>query len=411
MLATIMPLFTPSKNVGGYSLIVEKENKLLNSMGQSSLSFDGNVSVAEFEVVNNLGLDVLAGDALVFLKLSQYSIFSDIENDCKVPPHRVVFIITTKIPPAEDFVARIKDLKSKGFLFAMTKIKPEQFSEYGSVLGLMDFLFLNHQKVNLKKACDLFATAYPKIHLVATGVDTTEDFEALTKIDKLMLFEGNFLRVPVIQANAALAPLKMTYLELLKIVNVDDFDLTMAADIIGRDTALVISLLETANRMSANSQITSIRQATAMIGQKDLKKWINSGITKELCVDKPMEITRLSMVRAKFLENLAPLFNMAALDSELFLLGLFSVLDIILERPMDDALNMVNVSKQIHEALSGNTGPFADIFQFMMSYEDAQWHEVSRLLIIHNLTTKQIYQAYIDALVWFKSLFAQVSQQ
>ena len=110
--------------------------------------------------------------------------------------------------------------------------------------------------------------------------------------------------------------------------------MTKAADIIGRDTALVISLLKMVNRIAVNSEITSIRHAAAMLGQRELKKWINTAVANKLYADKPNEITRLSLLRAKFAENLASSFGLAAQGSELFLMGLFSVLDVILEKPM-----------------------------------------------------------------------------
>ena len=97
------------------------------------------------------------------------------------------------------------------------------------------------------------------------------------------LYEGDFFRLPKTSGDRELAPLKMNYLELLNIVNDNDFDLTKAADIIQNDAALVVSLLEIVNHMAMNSEITSVRHAAAMLGQKELKKWINTAVTKELC--------------------------------------------------------------------------------------------------------------------------------
>lgn len=96
--------------------------------------------------------------------------------------------------------------------------------------------------------------------------------------------------MPVTKGEAKVSPLKVNYIELLNIVNEPDFDLTKAADVIGRDTALVISLLKMVNHMTVNSEITSIRHAAAMLGQKELKKWINTAVTSQLCADRPMRL-------------------------------------------------------------------------------------------------------------------------
>ena len=188
-------------------------------------------------------------------------------------------------------------------------------------------------------------------------------------------------------------------------INAPDFDLTKAADTISRDTALVISMLKLVNRMSRNSEITSVRHAAAMLGQKELKKWINTAVTKELCADKPNEITRLSLLRAKFAENLAPVFEKASLSSELFLTGLFSVLDIILDKPMEEALKLVNVGRGIQDALLRHEGELASVLDFLTAYENASFQEVSRLLLLGGIKDNDVYDAYVNSLIWYRDLF------
>ena len=190
----------------------------------------------------------------------------------------------------------------------------------------------------------------------------------------------------------------------MNLVNADDFDLTKAADIIGRDTALTILLLQMVNKMAVNSEITSIRHAAAMLGQKELKRWINTAVVNELCSDKPSEITRLSLLRAKFAENLASSFELAGKSSELFLMGLFSVLDLILDKPMDEALKLIKVSHEIEDALLSQKGALADVMEFITQYEAANWQEVSRLIVLKNLDMDRIYDAYMKSLKWYREL-------
>lgn len=405
MLATLIPLFNDQTEVKAYSLFTQKENKLLNPLQMGTQAFDGAISIHGLDIIENIGLDNLLGDRDAFLELSQFSIFSDIENECNAPAERIVFLIDTRIPPEESFINRIVALRQKGFRFAIKKIGPDKFAEYNEILKQCDFILLDHRKVNVKSAKAIFQKAYPNMKLVAVNVDTKEEYENLTVNGSFDLYEGEFFRMPVREAGEEIAPMKMTYINLLNVVNNPDFDLTEAADVIGHDTALVIRLLEMANRRSINSEITSIRHAAAMIGQRDLKKWINSAVTKELCVDKPSEIVRMSLIRAKFAENLAPSFELASQDQELFLMGLFSVMDVILDKPMEEALSMVKVSKQIEDALINHKGPLSHVLNFMLEYENASWQEVSRLIIMEDMDMDTVYRAYVEALGWFKSLF------
>ena len=210
--------------------------------------------------------------------------------------------------------------------------------------------------------------------------------------------------MPVKKSETDISPLKVNYIELLNVVNAPDYDLTDAADVIGKDPALVISLLEMVNRMAFNSEITSIRHAAAMLGQKELKRWINTAVTKELCADKPSELVRLVMIRAKFAENLASEFEMAMSAPELFIMGLFSALDIMLEKTMPEALDMVQVSKNVKAALLEDKGDFAKILDFIKCYEDADWTEVSRILVLEDVEMNNVYTAYLGALRWYRDL-------
>ena len=141
-----------------------------------------------------------------------------------------------------------------------------------------------------------------------------------------------------------------------------------------------------------------------MLGQRELKKWITTAVMGELCADKPNEITRLSLLRAKFAENLAGVFNIAGQASELFLMGLFSVLDVILDKPMKEALSMVKVSRQIREVLVSGKGELYKVYYFITQYEKANWQEVSRQMILEHIEMPVLYDAYIQTLVWYRKL-------
>ena len=218
------------------------------------------------------------------------------------------------------------------------------------------------------------------------------------------LYEGKFYRVPITKGQTDVAPLKGNYIDLLNIVNSPDFELTTAADIIGRDTALTIDLLKMVQPLAVNSEITSIRHAAAMLGQRELKKWINTAVANALYADKPNEVTRLSLLRAKFAENLAESFGLKARKDELFLMGLFSVLDVILEKPMEEALQVVHVSGEISNALIYRIGVLAPVYEFLLQYETANWAEVSRQMLLKEIDMDAVYDAYVAALKWYHTV-------
>ena len=406
MFATLMPLFDEHLAVKAFSLFAQRENFLLNPFLLGTGSNSGIGQIDGLDVIESTGISTLSDKADIFVSVNDISLFADIEAQCKAPSSRIVILIDNSVKPEPVFMDRIKVLRAKGYRFAIRKLFVADFEQYRELLKIMDFILLDYKRIDISKAKIYFTKLLPNLKLVATNVDSQDVFDELVKEGGYTLYEGDFYRLPVTKGDAEIAPVKVNYIELLNIVNDDDFDLTKAADIIGRDTALVISLLKMVNRMTVNGGITTIRHAAAMLGQKELKKWINTAVAAKLCEDKPSELTRVSLIRAKFAENLAPIFEMAGLASELFLTGLFSVLDIILNKPMDEALLLVRVSKQIESALLRGKGQYAEVLEFVKAYEVADWTEVSRRMVIKNIDMGQVYEAYLDALRWYRDIFA-----
>lgn len=404
MLLALIPLFDENMAVRAYSIFSQKDNSFLNPMMQGTGRFDGAMAVEGMELIEKMGIETISEDKEIFVPVSNISIFTDVEAQCSAPHHRIVFLIDNTIPPVEMYINRLRELKEKGYKLAVRKLAVSDFEAYREILMLTDYVFLNNKKIAIKKAKVYFGKLFPNVKLCAGGIEKMETFENLKESGGYQLFEGEFYRVPVTKGNHEIAPLKANYIQLLNMVNSDNFELSEAADIIGRDPALTILLLKMVNRMTVNSGITTIRHAAAMLGQKELRKWITTAVVNELYADKPSEVTRLSLLRAKFAEELAPSFSLENRAEELFLMGLFSVLDVIMEKPMKEAMKMVMVPEEVKNALIHGKGELAPIYDLMRHYEVANWQEVSRQLLLADLRTETISEAYINALSWYKKL-------
>nr|MCR5355769.1 HDOD domain-containing protein [Lachnospiraceae bacterium] len=362
MLATLIPLFDENMSVKAYSLFTQKANYLMNPTFLGTGINDGAGHITGLEIINSIGIESLTADSDIFVPVTNVSLFTAIDEQCDAPHNRIVILIDRNVKPEDMYVNRIRELKAMGYKFAIRKLAVPDFEPYRSILSLMDYILLDHKKIVIDKAKIYFTKVYPDIKLIAGNISDQETFDQLKEQGGYQFYEGEFYRVPITKGSTDVAPVKINYIELLNTVNSSDFDLTKAADIIGRDTALVISLLEMVNHMAINSEITSIRHAAAMLGQRELKKWITTAVTKQLCDDKPSEVARVSLLRAKYAENLAPVFEQAGQSQELFMMGLFSVLDVILGKTMAESLEMLKVSKNISRALIDREGPYADVY-------------------------------------------------
>ncbi len=406
MMLTLIPFFDRNMSVSAYSLFTRKNNFLMNPSLLGSRQFDGAAYVDGLELIQKLGTTTLSGGKPIFVSLNNISIFSSLESECKNTNHAPILLIDQTFPPVSMYTDRIRELREFGYHFAIRNLPVHCYEDYAPILSQMDYILIDCQKIDAVKASFYFRKLYPDICICASNIPDMETFGKLSPAETISLFEGTFFRMPVTRGEHKVSPLKINYISLLNLIEEDDFDLTKAADIISQDTALIISLLRLANTRSFNSEITSVRVAVSMLGQKDLTRWIQTTVIEKLCSDKPNELMRLSLLRAKFAENLAPVFGMAMRSQELFLTGLFSILDIILDCSMEEALSMVRVSGKIRAALLERTGSLAEVLHFIVKYESAEWQEVSRQLVLKNIEIPDVSHAWVSSLQWYAKLIA-----
>ena len=406
MMLTLIPFFDRNMSVSAYSLFTRKNNFLMNPSLLGSRQFDGAAYVDGLELIQELGTTTLSGGKPIFVSLNNISIFSSLESECKNTNHAPILLIDQTFPPVSMYTDRIRELREFGYHFAIRNLPVHCYEDYAPILSQMDYILIDCQKIDAVKASFYFRKLYPDICICASNIPDMETFGKLSPAETISLFEGTFFRMPVTRGEHKVSPLKINHISLPNLIEEDDFDLTKAADIISQDTALIISLLRLANTRSFNSEITSVRVAVSMLGQKDLTRWIQTTVIEKLCSDKPNELMRLSLLRAKFAENLAPVFGMAMRSQELFLTGLFSILDIILDCSMEEALSMVRVSGKIRAALLEHTGSLAEVLHFIVKYESAEWQEVSRQLVLKNIEIPDVSHAWVSSLQWYAKLIA-----
>ena len=262
MLATLIPLFDNQMSVCAYSVFARKANLFLNPSFMAGARFDGAGTVPELEVVSSMGVATLSGGKEVFVPINQFSIFAEISLQCTVPPEKVVLLMDNSVQPGKEYVKRAKELREQGYRLAIRKIPISSFEDYKEIISLCSYILLDHAKIDISKAKIYFGRQYPNIKLCAVNVDTKEQYDKLVADGGYDLYEGSFFRMPVTKSETEVNPLKVNYIELLNVVNAPDYDLTDAADVIGKDPALVISLLEMVNRMAFNSEITSGTEGT-----------------------------------------------------------------------------------------------------------------------------------------------------
>ena len=399
------PLFSTDMDVEGYYMSAQYGNAILESTKSNPL--DRAMDSPFIDFMTDVGLDALTQSKNVFIPVSQIQLATDLTHNIRDDVTKIVFLLDDRITPDEMVLDRCKHLSQQGYKFAAF-FK----GDMGYLKAFAPFISYVFLKVPLNKLVEVSATVnseFPNLTIVATEISEKPIFDqiALSSNSKIGLFDGAFYKVhmPSNAKQNALSPLKTNYIQLLNIVNQDDFDFQTFTRTVRQDTALAIQFMRLVNTASkARTEIKNLNQAAAMLGQKEIKKWVSTAVSNALCVDSPSEITRLSLIRAKFCENLARHFEMAIASENLFLMGLFSVLDVVLEMPISEAFKMVFVPPPIHSALVEQKGDFFSVLFFVQQYEQGHWKEISRVALVRNITIDQIHFAYKEALLWYSDL-------
>ena len=358
------------------------------------------------EIIKEIGIEPLSIYQPIIISINKEGLFSDLEEIFHKEPEKIIFLLSDDVLPEEPYISKILNLKEKGFQFAFQNVTDLEI--YEPILIHTNYIFINAVTIDmyhLERLLKLRREILPKLKIIATHVENIDQFNILRK-RKISYFWGNFYQAPVSKGRTKISPLKVNLVQLINIARNKDFDFDEISAIIIKDAALSFSLLQTINSVfyGLRKEIKTINHAVVILGQEEVRKWITVTATRMLGTDKPDEVTRLSLVRAKYAENLAKSFGLDNDSASLFMMGMFSVLDIILEMEMANVHKIIQMSDDIYDALVNQTGRFGPVLAFIKSYEMADWDAVTRAIIIHDLEVEDIYSAFVNAMGWYKSV-------
>jgi len=404
-----VPLFDNTMTVKAYRLCDRSGDRVLgiqNDFRRMTEAFDS----PGLDLIEQIGAEPFAGDKPLFVDLNIYQLLTGRPTHFKIDPSKLICVLPGNIDVTDQVIGRCAALRSSGYRLAFDRL-PENISEH-PLINMMDYLILDYFDPGYSTAQFYAKTYCPNVNLVFTNVPDTESYERLSARNPNGLFTGGFYNRPITEGVTELSPVKINALQLLSLVNRGDFEFEDTVKIIERDPYLTISLLRFINSaaIGLGNRIDSIMRAVTILGQREIRRWANVAISVSLAQDRPGEITKLALTRAKYAENLAPLFGLRDKEQNAFLAGLFSLIDIILQLPMEEALREVALDISVKNALINQEGDIYNILKFIFAYEQADWDQCSIMMIQNSMDFESVNKAFVDAAFWYYGLLSIIGR-
>lgn len=362
---------------------------------------------------NLLRMDIarLLGQRLAFVPIAPASLNHSLIDGW--PAAGTVWLLNVVAQPQIDaaLLARAEDLKSRGFSFAVHAdevVRPESHA----LLQLADYVLMDVGSEDIPAITSQIA-AVSKVaankRLVATGVQTLEAFHMCHKL-QFALFMGPFITRRETLDSPAMGPSRAKVLDLMNRVRTGAEQPELAAQF-RHDPTLSVRLLRYVNSpgMGLMNKIGGIEQALMVMGQDKLYRWLTlilftGGQAQEL----DQAVLENALVRGRVAEQLAGRALFAKARDEIFVAGLFSLLDVVMRMPMEQVLKQISLPAEITEAIVSQRGPYAPYLALAIACEQDDQSSIEALAKQIGRDVADINGVHMDALLWAQELSADV---
>ena len=395
------PIFNSEQVVYGYELLFRS--------GPENF-FDGShPEAAAASAVDNLflfGIDRLTQGRRAFINCTREFLLRDFP--VTLPKERVVLEILESIRPDDEIIAACRRLRDAGYLIALDDF--EESPAWIPLTKLATFIkvdVLLSSEAEQQRLAKTFAKS--GVLLVAEKVETHEIFQR-TLGWGYSYFQGYFFSRPEMLTRHDIPSNKLNYLLVLQAVNRPEMDQHEVSERIKAEASLSYRLLRYLNSPAFPliARVKSIPHALSLLGERGVRRWVSLVAIACMGDQKPAELIMLPLVRAHFCESLAPLAGLEESSNDLFLLGLLSAIDAILDMQMQDVLAEIAISDEIRGALLGEKNKLRELFDLALKYEMGCWDALAADAKRLRIPESSIPELYMQSMDWARNLLSGV---
>lgn len=392
------PIMDEKQKIIGYELFFR------HSADAESAIFEDEFKAYSSMLINTIGgidMQWLLGDKLAFINVNEEMLNSEFLE--LMPPNRTVLEISRNVSHSAETTSRCKSLSELGFRIALDN--PNLNAEKSPLLA-----FANYIKIDIRhlSSADL-QNAYNQLHgtsakMIAEKVETDTQFEDCKRIG-FRLFQGFHFARPETFTSKVINASFDSVLNILNTVSQDGENSEIEAGF-KKDTALSFKLLRYINSVGfgLSCEIQSINHALTILGRKQLYRWLTLLMVTAGENSTPPALMKTSITRGRLTELLGESYFEKHDRDNLFIVGVFSLLDAILKMPMETVLEKIQLPETVSEALltrSGIYGPFLQLTEACEDSDDKRILEIAELL---QYDASKVNECHIAALAWVETL-------
>jgi EAL and modified HD-GYP domain-containing signal transduction protein len=395
-------IFDRNLKIHGYELLFRSRQE-----GSFDCS-DGDMATLQViaNVFLSIGADKMLGGGQAFVNCPQ-SLLAD-ERIKLLPPQTTVIEILESVQPEPEVIDACRNLKALGYRLALDDFTGQ--AGYGPLIDLADII-----KVEFPALCVADRKALCKeygkrgIRMLAEKVETREEFKQALEMG-YSLYQGFFFARPATVRSRQISGYKQHYLNLLREIHKPEIDHKGIARLIQREVSLAHRLLRYVNSVAFGriGSVGSIAEAVALLGDDGIRNWIWLAALPKLASDKPGELVMSAMIRARFCESIAPLAGLSNRASDLFLVGLLSFLDAMLDRPLEELLGELHLPRDEERALLGGWSAkdrLAVVYALVRNYGDAEWDTLVKCANQLQIKPEVLPALYAKSVAWAEEMF------
>ena len=393
--AARQPILDVNKKLYAYELLFR------DSIDNVFPDIDGDEATSKMIEASKFNMDIsdFTGSKPAFINFTLETLIQGYPE--MLTNEEVVVEILETIKPGKKLLALCKDLHSKGYIIALDDY--EHQSVWLHFYPFIKMIKIDIQKSNLEEINQVIEAVkdHPHIDLLAEKVETYQEYDQALQLG-FTYFQGFFFAKPEMVKTKNLSPSQLAMAELLYETSKPELDLSSITSVFERDVSLSYKLLRYANSamFRRHSEISTIKQALVILGLTELKRFIGLMFAVTANPDKPTELIKVAMTRAKFCELVTKDMTSQLDDSIAFLTGLLSMIDAILDEELEVVLGKLPLTHEIKDPLLTRKGPMAAIIKLVEFIEHAQWGKTHIIIEKLQLDKEQVVKHYNEALAW-----------